>query len=395
MSGSRWHRPDGTVSAAGSEKYVEPGRGVGLASIAVPAWTIEEWPVREQPAELAREVYHARDALHREWAPGDPRRPLKDEIAEVRHMPTPEDGVLLVARDAAGSIAGFSSCSWEQLDGWDHVLWVGVAVLPGQRRRGLGTLLLDRSACVAERQGLRLVIGRTRDNVPAGAEFCRQFGADPAQVGRENRLDLRAVDRALVDRWIAAGPVRAPGYRLRFVAGRTPPELADRVAEVLNVMNTAPRDELDVSDMVVTAELLSQYEEAAARSGHGHWAYYAVDEATDRFVGMTDISIRPGTPDRVHVGDTAVDPAHRGKGLGKWLKAAITRKIMDELPGVRWVITWNAGSNDAMLAINNQLGFRPAAVTTTWQLGTTDLRARLASGSSVAGRVIANRGPAD
>jgi mycothiol synthase len=361
----------------------------------VPAWTIEEWPIREQPDELLRELYRARDALHREWAPGDPRRALTDEIAEIRHMPPPEDGVMLVARDAAGSVAGFSNCSWERLEGWDHVLWVGVAVLPGQRRQGLGRLLLDRSAGVAERQGLRLVIGRTRQNVPAGAEFCRQFGADAAQVGRENRLDLRTVNRALVDQWIADGPIRAPGYRLEFVDGRTPAELVGRVADVMNVMNTAPRDDLDVNDMVVTAELISQYEEAAAASGHGHWAYYAVDVASGRFVGMTDISIRPGTPDRVHVGDTAVDPAHRGNGLGKWLKAAMTRRILDEMPDVHWVITWNAGSNDAMLAINNQLGFRPAAVTTTWQLATSDLRARLAGAPASAGRVAANRGAAD
>jgi hypothetical protein len=38
------------------------------------------------------------------------------------------------------------------------------------------------------------------------------------------------------------------------------------------------------------------------------------------------------------------------------------------------VITYNAGSNDAMLAINKQLGFRTAAVHTTWQLGTSQLR---------------------
>src|SRR5215469_9339437 len=80
------------------------------------------------------------------------------------------------------------------------------------------------------------------------------------------------------------------------------------------------------------------------------------------------------------VGDTAVDPAHRGVGLGKWLKAAITRQILTGLPGVRWVITYNAGSNDAMLAINNQLGFRTAAVHTTWQVETSKLRDRLSSG---------------
>jgi mycothiol synthase len=339
--------------------------------------TIEEWPLRTQPDDLLTELYRVRGQLHKEATPEDPRIPLKDEIAAIRHLPAPEDGVVLVARGTAGVIIGYSSCTWEQLPGCDHVLGAEIAVLPGWRRQGLGRLLLDRSAGVAERRGLRLVTGWTRDNVPSGAAFCRQFGAEPALVGQENRLDLTAVDRDLVDRWIADAPVRAPGYRLVFVDGSTPPDLADRVAEVLNVMNTAPRENLDVGDVEMTAGLVREYEAATAASGHGHWAYYAAD-ASGRFVGITEIYIHPATPDRVHVGDTAVDPAHRGRGLGKWLKAAITRRILDGLPDVRWVITGNAGSNAPMLAINKQLGFRTTAVQVTWQVPTSQLRHKLA-----------------
>ena len=350
----------------------------------MPTWTIEEWPVREQPDDLLAELYQAGADLHAEATPDDPRTPLVDEIAAIRHLPAAEDAVVLVARDAAGEIAGRSWCGWEQLAGLDHVLWTEIAVLPGSRRHGLGRLLLDCAVGVAERRGLRLIVGRTRDNVPAGAAFCRRFGPDQGMVGRENRLDLRSVDQDLVRRWIADGPVRAPGYRLEFVAGRTPPALAEQVAEVLNVMNTAPRENLDISDTQLTPALLAEYEDAAAGAGGDRWAYYAVDVSSGRFVGVTDISIRPGTPDRVQVGDTGVEPTHRGLGLGKWLKAAMTRKILDELPDVRWVITWNAGSNDAMLAINDQLGFRTAAVFVTWQIATDRLRAQLTAAPGAA-----------
>lgn len=345
----------------------------------MPTWTIEEWPRRKQPDELQAELYQARAALHQEATPGDPRRPLADEIAADRHLPAPEDGVVLVARDASGAIAGLSSCNWERLPGQDHLLFTAIEVLPRCRGQGVGRLLLDRAAAIAERQGLRLIMGRTRDNVPSGAAFCGALGAESAMGGEENRLDLHTVDRDQVDRWIADGPVRASGYRLDFVAGRTPPELAGRVAEVLNVMNTAPRENLDIGDVQVTPELVAEYEDATLAAGEKLWAYYAVDQASGRFVGLTNIFIRPALPDRVHVGDTAVDPAHRGRGLGKWLKAAITKRILDELPAVRWVITWNAGSNDAMLAINRQLGFKVAAVSTTWQIATDQLRTRLAA----------------
>jgi mycothiol synthase len=307
--------------------------------VAVSAWTFQQWPLREQPDEVLADVYAARAPLHQEATPDDPRRPLAAEIAYIRNLPAPEDGVLVLARDAAGVMTGLVACHWENLPGVDHVLWVDMAVLPGSRRQGLGRLLLDRCAAIAQQRGLRLVMGRTRDNVPSGAAFCARLRAEPALVGQENRLDLRAVDRALVARWLTEGPVRAPGYRLEFVAGTTPPHLAEQVAAVFNVMNTAPRENLDIGDMVVTPQLVREYENADQAAGRQRWAYYAVEEATGRFVGLTDINIRPNTPDRVEVGATAVDPAHRGRSLGKWLKAAMTRQILDQLPGVRWVIT--------------------------------------------------------
>jgi mycothiol synthase len=350
------------------------------------ACTIDEWPWREQPDGLLAELYAVRGELHAEATPGDPRMPLAGEIAEARHLPAFEDAIVLVARDPAGAILGYASGLWSYLPGWDHVLWSHVAVLPGARRQGLGRLLLDRAAAAAERRGLRLVTGRTRDNVPAGAAFCAAMQAEKAMVAEENRLDLHSVDRALVGRWLADGPRRAPGYRLQFIAGPTPPELADEAAAVLNVMNTAPRENLDVGDIRITPELLRQHDEAASAMGAERRAYYAVEEKSGRFVGLSDITVRPELPDRVPVGDTAVDPAHRGQGLGKWLKAAITRHILDDLPQVRWVITWNAGSNAPMLAINHALGFRAVAVYTTWQLPVEALlaagrdRARAAQG---------------
>jgi mycothiol synthase len=350
------------------------------ASLApVPGWTIAEWPLREQPGELAAELYEADAALHAEASPDDPRVPLDAELAWVRGQPAHVGGVLLVARDGDGAIAGSARCTWEDLDGVDHALSAQIGVLPGHRRQGLGITLLERSVVVAEARGRRLVHGRTRDSVPAGQAFCRRLGAQSAQVMRESRLDLAAVDRALVGRWIAEGRARAVGYRLLRIEGVTPPGLTEQVAAAYQIMNTAPRDDLDRGDVTVTPELVRDYERAEQAAGMQRWAYYAAEQASGRFVGVTDIYAWPAEPDRVHVGATAVDPAHRGRGLGKWLKAEMTALILERLPGVRWVITGNATSNDAMLAINRELGFRPATAVTTWQIGTEQLRASLAA----------------
>jgi mycothiol synthase len=346
----------------------------------VPAWTVTEWPLREQSDDLLAELHAFGAPLHAEATPDDPRPPLEAAIAEARHLPATVDGRVLVARDTGGAIAGVSWCTTESLAGLDHVLRARIEVLPALRRRGLGRLLLRRSADYAEERGLRVLTGWARENVPAGGAFARRFGAEAAMQGEENRLDLRACDRDLVRRWIAEGPVRAPGYRLIFVAGPTPPELAQQAAAALNIMNTAPREGLDMGDVQITADLLAEYERAGQAAGKTRWAYYA--EGPDGgFVGLTDVQVDPRIPDRVWVGDTAVDPAHRGRGIGKWLKAAITERLLDERPGIRWVLTHNAGSNDAMLAINRQLGFRAAFRAVAWQVSVARLRAILAGES--------------
>ena len=68
-------------------------------------------------------------------------------------------------------------------------------------------------------------------------------------------------------------------------------------------------------------------------------------------------------------------PEHRGHALGKWLKATNILRILVEWPEVVDIRTHNADSNDAMLGINNQLGFKPYTVDIHWQISTDDARA--------------------
>ena len=66
-------------------------------------------------------------------------------------------------------------------------------------------------------------------------------------------------------------------------------------------------------------------------------------------------------------GDTGVVAAHRGHGLGRWLKAENLRRALDHQPGIEVVETYNAESNPHMLAINVDMGFRPHRTYGMWQ----------------------------
>jgi GNAT superfamily N-acetyltransferase len=194
-----------------------------------------------------------------------------------------------------------------------------------------------------------------------GAAGVRALGAEVGLIERISRLRTAEVDRALLDHWIARAPERAAGYSLVGWDDRCPDELLERFAAVTGVMNTAPRGDLDMEDEVYTPEMIREFEGSMARKGTRIWTLAARHDATGELVGYTALFLRKHRPWHADQGDTGVDPAHRDKGLGRWLKAVNLRRLLDERPAVEVVDTGNASSNEPMLHINVALGFRPLA----------------------------------
>jgi GNAT superfamily N-acetyltransferase len=152
------------------------------------------------------------------------------------------------------------------------------------------------------------------------------------------------------------------------IDGAAPDEHIDEVVSMFDVMNTAPRDDLEIQDERTVPEHVRAWERFAAASGDQWWALYARHEESGGFVGYTHVSWNPASPQTVFQYGTAVRPEHRGHAIGKWLKATMLRRIIDERPEVVDVRTGNADSNDAMLGINYGLGFRPYIAATWWQV---------------------------
>ena len=104
----------------------------------------------------------------------------------------------------------------------------------------------------------------------------------------------------------------------------------------------------------------------------------ALHDATGEIAGLTEVAVRRD-PRRSDQEDTAVVPAHRGSGLGLWVKADMLVRLQDERPDVAEILTGNAFNNPHMLRINTRLGFRPYVVLQEWQADVRTLADRLAA----------------
>jgi predicted acetyltransferase len=258
-------------------------------------------------------------------------------------------------------------------------------VVAGWRRRRIGSTLLRLMAEYGAEHGRTHIHGRVRSAIPAGAAFAAAMGGSPGLEERESELDLACLDLEMIDRWIAEGPTNAPGYEVVFMTDGYDRSCLPAIAETYDAMDDMPHDDMQAQTQRKTIEQLVGADAMLAGSGEARWSAFAREVGSDRFAGVTDIFFRSWDPAVVNQGNTGVLRAHRGRRLGWWLKAAMARKIVDEVPEARIIRTGNAFSNAHMLAINDAMGFTVSSVTTTWELPVKTVLDR-ASGQSVAMR---------
>jgi mycothiol synthase len=336
-------------------------------------------PWDDSDDDIAERVAFA-NILEREGYPEDPVTTVEDAIKFERSLPRRVRWWSFRARDSDGTLVGGASFRLDP----DHdenpdVLSGQVYVHPDHRRRGLGCLLL------AELVGLSRELERTRlmawtsDRWPAGASFLEALGAERKLEMHQNHLVLAEVDRPMLESWVSDGPRRAPDYEVVWWDERVPDEEVDAYAALVMVMNTAPMDDFDLNDFTMTPEQIREGEEQLRATGMQRWLAVARRVSDGALAGFHDVYWQASSPETAWVGATAVEPEHRGHALGKWLKAAVTIRMLDERPQVTEIRTGNADSNDAMLGINRAMGYKPMAATAGWELSVDQAEAYLRS----------------
>jgi mycothiol synthase len=322
------------------------------------------------------EVYHAfRHQRHLEESPEDPQTP--DEVVERRlRRPDPymTDKRWLVRRN--GEVVAELSASAmtprsPEYESNKHILFADAWVLAGARRQGIGRSLIPSLLEFMDGTSARVLTADTHDE--AAHAFLSSLGGAARYVETRSRLDLREVDWERIARWVREGQERSPEARLELYVNRVPEDRREEFARVsTELLNTMPFEGLDHGDIVQTAETLNEWYGRLDMYGSIHHVYLCRD-ADGSIAGMTDTLKHPFEPEFVRQLFTGVHPRARGRGLGKWLKAAMLQHIRTVHPDTVYVTTENAGSNASMLGINRALGFRPFRQTTTYQVDRQEL----------------------
>ena len=259
-----------------------------------------------------------------------------------------------------------------------HVGHFDLMVLPEFRRQGIGTELLGLVASAAQGAGRRLLTVSSTSTVPAADAFLRRIEADPSLAGHISVLKLEDVDRVLMRSWQERVSQRASDYVMGVWVGRYPEDRLDDVCAMFEAFNTMPMGDLDLEETHFTRQQVRELDSSNEARGIIRWTFYVEHKVSRAIAGFTEVFIERERPEQANQGLTAVFPDHRNRGLGRWLKAAATEKILAESPRTAAIKTSNADVNEAMLNINREMGFKPVAAEMLWQVPVERVQAHTA-----------------
>lgn len=294
--------------------------------------------------------YHAVMRARQETdRPDEPPLSLDDTIGRLR---TPFVGYgpvrYWVAR-VDGEVVGLAVVYFPENEN-AHLAMPDVVVHPDFRGRGIGTALL-RAVLPALRAAGRTVVEEWQ--VTSGGDGERWA------LGRGLRVVWSSIMQQLVvaetDPALWEAPV-PEGYELRRWSATAPDDLVASYSRARAAMLDAP-----VGDLGYDIEAWStarQREHEAELAGQGVEQRVVVALRGGEVVGLTEVELHPHRPTWSFQRDTSVVRAHRGRGLGRVLKAHMIRWLVATRPGFALCYTGTGAENVHMAAVNHQLGFR-------------------------------------
>lgn len=269
-----------------------------------------------------------------------------------------------LASDADSIPAGTAFLRLFTDPGQEHLAELTLCVHPAERRKRVGSRLLDAAVATARDNARRCVTAQAEAGSP-GDHFLAARGFRKVLTLRFTRLPLAEADTiALAE--IVERP--HPGYRLVSWQGTVPDGLAQTFAASRHAMDDMPMDDTDYGTVTWDVDRVRAAAKAVEQRGDQLHTVVAIDASNGSIAGFTELVIPGnGTGDGQHYG-TGVLPEHRGHGLGLWMKAESIRQAHGHFPDLGGLLTDTADSNTHMTQINDSLGYTLTHTTHQHQL---------------------------
>jgi GNAT superfamily N-acetyltransferase len=286
-----------------------------------------------------------------------PERPTSgQEFLDAERRRAPERMHRKFVADCGDRLAGYAFVEVPDVAAAPGRLRVRVIVDPERIGTGLGARLYEAIEAEARACGARELVTEAAGAHPRAHRFLQDRGFAHCHRRIRSTLDLASVDAGEIGRGIDMltdhffpQAVRIACFRQMIDACADAPMRLYRLFDELwqdvpfGLTGAGPTLEAFVAEVLQDASFASE------------GTMIALDG--ERWIGLAALERRA---DFMLASMTGVVRDWRGRGLARWLKLATIRHALES--GFAELRTVNDATNEAMLALNRSLGFRPTAV---------------------------------
>ncbi len=274
-----------------------------------------------------------------------PEDPTSLEIIRWEHDTYPGQGEWLLGT-LDGQRVGVCSVGRVRIHGPDYQrFWLGLWVLAGARRRGVGGALYDAASAIARAAGKTGFESEVVERQADGLAFLMHRGFVVTDRSKAVSLALRGLPLPTIE--------VPTGIEITTLAERS--DLSHGVhAVAVEALADIPTSGPPIEAGSYEAWLARD----VAQPGISADAFaIALDRTTGEVVGYASLQLIPGSSTRAWNDMTAVRRAWRGRGIARALKQATIRWALAH--GLEAIETANDEHNLPMRAVNARLGYRP------------------------------------
>jgi len=174
------------------------------------------------------------------------------------------------------------------------------------------------------------------------------------------KLNTEDIDWNNINEWYKKGRDKNPDFKLKLYKGL--PKNKERKQELLDLWKLVDMDlpnEENYYDFFSNRDYTTEGCEYIDKNGGVDYFLTLIDAKSNKMIGLTHVCLYSPKPGLASQGISGVMPEYRNLGLGKYLKAAMIKKLIKDFPE-RFKGLWSdiSRENHAILKITKLMGFK-------------------------------------
>lgn len=169
-------------------------------------------------------------------------------------------------------------------------------------------------------------------------------------------LNIKEANVEKIDAWLAEAPAKFPNLRIALYT-ELPDDLIEEYAALYRQLWADMPNNSTLDDVQITAEGIKSAQEAGKKSKHCAYRYVVFNE-NNQLIAKTYVVVNLEQPQVVEQFMTGVMEKYRGRGLSKWIKAAMFKKLVTDFPELEKIETTAHPDNHPSRELSKQMGYK-------------------------------------